>query len=139
MSRFPWLRFSLLVLIDLAVWLLQKRAAANSFAAEAGDSFFLHVLFDWNLWLALVGAVAQLALWRTVLQRADLSAAFPLLSVSYPLALLASRFVLGEEPNVGTWCGALLVMGGVMLLSSAETATAPHDASRNNLNSDRTA
>ncbi len=122
MRRFPSLLFTLLIVTDLTIWLLQKRAATDSAAAE---HFFVAVLFHPELWLALGGALVQLALWRAILKRADLTHAFPLLSVSYPLALLASTFLLHESPTWGTWIGALMVMAGVMLVGDSGEHGAP--------------
>jgi len=60
-----------------------------------------------------VGAI----FWLSVISQADLSWAYPMLSLGYILVLLASAFILREEVTTIRWVGAVVICLGVILIS----------------------
>ncbi|MGH8387014.1 MAG: 4-amino-4-deoxy-L-arabinose-phosphoundecaprenol flippase subunit ArnE [Pseudomonas sp.] len=68
------------------------------------------------LWLALASLGLGLLVWLLVLQRLEVSIAYPMLSFNFVLITLISRFVFDESIDRRHWLGAALVMSGVALL-----------------------
>ncbi len=60
-----------------------------------------------------VGAV----FWLAALSRADLSWAYPMLSLGYILVLLFSSIFLHESVGLTRWIGVLIIVVGVILVS----------------------
>jgi drug/metabolite transporter (DMT)-like permease len=56
-------------------------------------------------------------LWIMVLSKAELSYAFPLLSLGYVLILLPSWYFFGENITVSRIIGTLLISGGVFFIT----------------------
>lgn len=84
---------------------------------------YIHALFQ-----PLVAAgVALLIVWlisqMTILSWADLSYVIPVTSIGYVLAAIAGRVFLNEQVTWHRWCGILLIVLGVMLVSRTPIAT----------------
>jgi multidrug transporter EmrE-like cation transporter len=60
-----------------------------------------------------LGAVA----WIMVLTRVPLSWAYPILALNQILVLMVAWLFLGETVGPMRWCGALLIVSGVVLVS----------------------
>ncbi|MBX6772841.1 MAG: hypothetical protein IRY83_14005 [Chloroflexi bacterium] len=59
-------------------------------------------------------------LWLVVVSRLDLSFAVPLLNgIFYVLLLLASVTLLREAVTPGRWAGALLILAGIVLITTS--------------------
>lgn len=58
-------------------------------------------------------------LWLTVISRAPLSYAYPLLSLNFVLIVSASAWVLGEPISVHRWVGVLLVVSGFLVAATS--------------------
>ena len=74
------------------------------------------VLGSWRLLLGFAAFASSSLFWLAALSRVPLSVAYPVVSLSYVLILVASYVLLGERPSLVTWSGALLVMAGVALI-----------------------
>jgi undecaprenyl phosphate-alpha-L-ara4N flippase subunit ArnE len=68
------------------------------------------------LWLALAALGSGLLVWLLVLQRLEVSIAYPMLSLNFVLITLVARFVFREHIDRRHWLGVALVIGGVALL-----------------------
>ena len=68
------------------------------------------------LWLALAALGSGLLVWLLVLQRLEVSIAYPMLSLNFVLITLIARFVFREHVDRRHWLGVTLVIGGVALL-----------------------
>lgn len=68
------------------------------------------------LWLALAALGSGLLVWLLVLQRLEVSIAYPMLSLNFVLITLIARFVFREHIDQRHWLGVALVIGGVALL-----------------------
>jgi len=69
--------------------------------------------------LALLGV--SLGSWLMVLERMDVSVAYPLLSLNYLVVLLIARFYFGEPVPTYRWLGTLVILVGIVLLLSSES------------------
>jgi multidrug transporter EmrE-like cation transporter len=63
----------------------------------------------------LYGAGA--VLWLLVLARADLSYAYPLISLGFVVAAVFAHFVMGESLSTARIVGILLICGGVVAIA----------------------
>ncbi|WP_130833938.1 4-amino-4-deoxy-L-arabinose-phosphoundecaprenol flippase subunit ArnE [[Erwinia] mediterraneensis] len=74
-----------------------------------------------RLWLglSLILLTAGLLLWLLVLQRVDVSVAYPMLSLNFILVPLAARALWQEPIADGYWPGVMLIVIGVMLAGGA--------------------
>jgi drug/metabolite transporter (DMT)-like permease len=114
----PWVIATLFVTmigLDVLTWVLDK--IASSLVHETGIQFYIHLIqLPW-IWLLVLIAPIKLWLWTTILSKMELSLSYCLSSVSYPLTMLVSQFLLGEHLNLRVWLGALLITCGVMIMS----------------------
>lgn len=60
------------------------------------------------------------ALWLIILTRAELSWAYPLLSMGYVLVVVLSRFLFHEAVTVTRLMGTLVIVFGVWLISRTQ-------------------
>jgi drug/metabolite transporter (DMT)-like permease len=97
---------------------LQKVGAARRLAGRQRPSEWLAALFSPELLAAIVCIVAGTALWLAVLYRMDVSRAFPFLSLTTVIVMVASRFLLREPVSLRRWAGVLLIAGGIALVAS---------------------
>lgn len=112
--RFPTFLFCQLMVLDVMVLLVEK-IASNRVDGEGWSLVEGFVSQPW-LWLVLGLKVGQLVTWTAILARADISLAFPLSSLSYPLAMLASTLVLGEVLGWQVWAGGILITAGAAVM-----------------------
>ncbi|MBU9829632.1 4-amino-4-deoxy-L-arabinose-phosphoundecaprenol flippase subunit ArnE [Rahnella sp. FC061912-K] len=95
--------------ITCAGQLCQKQAAQVS---GKGVSFVLR-------WLALAVVLLGIGmlLWLRVLQLLPLSLAYPMLSLNFVLITLCARWFFHEYVDTRHWCGVVLIMSGIALMS----------------------
>ena len=114
--------FALLMVLDVAVWVLQKGAVQH--AEAVGGSLAMALLKQPLAWFALLLAPLQLVLWMRVLARTELSLAYPATSISYPVTMLAAVLLYHEKLSACVWIGAILVTAGVWMLLAKSGAPA---------------
>jgi drug/metabolite transporter (DMT)-like permease len=61
--------------------------------------------------------VASAGLWLLILARADVSFAFPLVSMAFVLTAAYAHFVLHEQVSVTRLVGIVLIVAGVVFIS----------------------
>lgn len=116
-ARIPYGLFIILLAADVSVMVLEKIAAET--VPGEGPAFFAQLLFQPLLWLALACALVQLASWLKILKVTDLSLAYPIASLGYPLTMLAAQVFLGEHLNAQVWLGGMSITAGVVLLGAS--------------------
>jgi len=123
MPRRVVLLFSLLIVLDVLVWSLQKHAVLH--IDLMGDRLGLarQLVRQPSAWLALMIAPVQLLLWTNVLAHAEISLAYPMTSIGYPVTMLVAVLWYHEKLSVDVWIGALLITAGVWLLLSRPKAS----------------
>lgn len=118
-----------LPLLLLIVTAVSLNAFAQIFLRKlmlgAGSPPGLHGLWPYGVGIAtspwfLLGLgcyVVSLGLWLLVLARAEVSLAYPLLSIGYVLTALVGYFVLGESVGPMRVAGLVLICGGIAVIS----------------------
>lgn len=69
------------------------------------------------IWLGLALYGLSSIAWLWVLSRAQLSFAYPVLALSFPIVVALSAVLFGESVGPIQWIGVLLIIAGVSLLS----------------------
>ena len=85
-------------------------------ATQQGGSFFSTFL-NLRAWAGLILYGLSAACWLWVLSRAQLSLAYPLLSLTFPIVVGLSTFLFSESISSMQWTGVGLIVLGVSLLA----------------------
>ena len=113
---FPWMAFTALLLLDVVVWMIEKVGVTR---AGAGETAFMVGLASQPLiWMAIAFGPVQLWLWTRILSKADLSLAYPLTRLAYPLTMICAQLIFHEHIGWMVWTGALLIASGVALIGN---------------------
>ena len=79
--------------------------------------------FSWSwafcVWFAVCGICYALStvLWLYILKHYPLSQAYPLISLSYVMGMLAAVFIFHETVPMVRWLGVAFIMAGVVMVS----------------------
>jgi drug/metabolite transporter (DMT)-like permease len=92
----------------------QVRAEVGAFAANL--PVLLRTFTEWRVILGFALIFSGALFWLGVISRADFSFAYPLLALSYVIALLPARFVLQEPLTLNRVLGALIVVAGAVVI-----------------------
>ncbi len=76
----------------------------------------VRTFLTWQVLLGFALFFSGALVWLKVLSMADLSWAYPMLALGYPLVVLESRLILGEPVNAQRFVGALVILGGVAIM-----------------------
>jgi drug/metabolite transporter (DMT)-like permease len=115
-TRRPFPIFLFLVMLGLDVGTLLVDKAASDHAQGEGVAWAVSVMSQAWVWAVLLMKAGQLFTWTAILARVDISLAFPLTSLSYPLAMLAAIAVFHETLSWQIWLGGLLITAGAILM-----------------------
>lgn len=113
---FPWIIFSLLLLLDVVVWMVEKIGVTSIASSET--AFIWGVAKQPLIWVAIGMGPLQLWLWTRILGKTDLSLAYPLTSLAYPLTMICAQIVFHEHIGWMVWMGAILITSGVALIGN---------------------
>src|SRR3712207_5299137 len=86
------------------------RADVGAFTAS--PPVLLRTFTDWRVVFGFALIFGGALFWLGVISRADFSFAYPLLALSYVIALIPARFVIGEQLTFNRILGALIVVVG---------------------------
>jgi drug/metabolite transporter (DMT)-like permease len=75
--------------------------------------YFKNVFTTWQFAASGVCALAGMLVWMVVLKRYEFSIAYPLLSISYVIGLIAAQFIFHETIPLTRWIGVAIIMIGV--------------------------
>ncbi|CAN5837096.1 hypothetical protein BH11PSE8_BH11PSE8_14310 [soil metagenome] len=116
---------ALAIVLDTAVQLFWKFAVAGLPETATPAAAVMAVLRQ--PWFLLVAGlfIAQLLNWLKVLERADLSFAQPITSLSYVSVCLLSAWFFGECISVAKIAGVGCILAGVWLISRGEARASP--------------
>lgn len=109
---------SMSALAQVAFKFGMQRSHSMVATADAGglSQFIATVFSPWIITgFALYGGSA--ILWLSVLRRADLSLAYPFVSIGFVMTMLAGWLLFGENVGIMRVMGTLLVCGGVSLIA----------------------
>lgn len=79
-------------------------------------AYFKTVFTTWQFAASGICAVTAMVVWMYVLKRFEFSVAYPLLSISYIIGLLAACFVFHEQVPLTRWIGVGIIMIGVFFV-----------------------
>lgn len=79
-------------------------------------AYFKTVFTTWQFAASGICAVTAMLVWMYVLKHYQFSLAYPLLSISYVIGLLAACFIFHEAVPLTRWIGMLIVMVGVYFI-----------------------
>jgi drug/metabolite transporter (DMT)-like permease len=115
----PWSTVLLWVAL-LSVETLTQLAFKAGSAKLDGERFdllwLITALSTPQVWFAIIGYLATFVVWMLILQRMDLSKAFPMTGLSYITVPLLAWVVFGEVTNGTRALGIAFIAAGVMLL-----------------------
>lgn len=80
-------------------------------------SFFGRLMINWWLLGTAVNYVSGTILWIYILKKFPLSAAYPMISVSYVFGMLAAIFIFHETVPPVRWIGVFLILSGCFLIA----------------------
>lgn len=90
------------------------RADVGAFSASL--PVLVRTFTEWRVVLGFALIFSGALFWLGVISRADFSFAYPLLALSYVVALLPARFVIGEQITLNRLVGALIVVVGAVII-----------------------
>jgi drug/metabolite transporter (DMT)-like permease len=94
-----------------------NQVVESSGALKLSSTSFKDVLTTPAVWGGLLLFGLSALVWMAVLSRASLSFAYPFVSLTYVLILLADRFVLDETIPALRWAGVFCIMVGIVLVA----------------------
>ncbi|OGH98573.1 MAG: hypothetical protein A2039_02360 [Candidatus Melainabacteria bacterium GWA2_34_9] len=113
-QKFPYLLFTIFLLMEIGVFLSHKIVSMH--ATGDGFAFYLTLLSQPWIWVSLVLALIQFFLWTAVLAKSELSLAYSMSSLSYPLTMLVAAFLFKEHLSLLVWSGGGLITLGVIIV-----------------------
>ena len=87
--------------------------------AEGRASFVRGVLSEPLIWLGVAIWIVESIAWVLVLQRAPISMAYPIMTLTYAAVPLAGVLLLKERMTRRQTIGAALIFGGVVLVGAS--------------------
>jgi undecaprenyl phosphate-alpha-L-ara4N flippase subunit ArnE len=79
--------------------------------------YFKTVFTTWQFAASGLCALTGMLLWMYVLKKYEFSLAYPLLSISYIIGLLAAQFIFHEAIPLTRWIGVVIIMIGVYFVA----------------------
>ena len=114
----------LLSVVLAAIGQLMLKTAVNSMGKlEVAPETILRLVSNPVLILALAIYGASAVVWLLALMRADLSFAYPFLSLTYITVLFGGAIFFHEKITPLRIAGFLIVMGGLLIIARAEKPT----------------
>jgi len=77
---------------------------------------FVKVVSSWFVIGGFISYAVSAVLWIVILSRAELSWAFPMVSLSYVLTALIAPYLLNETFSIQRFVGILVIVAGVFLV-----------------------
>jgi drug/metabolite transporter (DMT)-like permease len=111
------------IALDTVVQIIWKTAASHVDLSSDVRLAFWQALCQPLFWAVGATMLLQLFNWRRVLEKADLSFAQPITSLSYVSVLILSAVLLHERITVSQVCGVILILVGVVFISRTEHNT----------------
>lgn len=114
-----------LLILNVLVFVFEKTAAMASVKDVHAAFYFSLIKQPW-LWIGLAIGPFQLWIWARILHRTDLSVAYPLSSISYPVTMVIAQLVFGEHLGWQVWLGAVFMTIGVAAIGSTAAQAPDH-------------
>lgn len=109
--------FAALLLVDVLALLFEKAAVLQAGAAVGQElSFYIKLAQIPYTWLGILMAPLQLVVWTKILEKTDLSLAYPISSLVFPLTMISAWVLFREQMTPSVWAGAILITVGVAIV-----------------------
>jgi drug/metabolite transporter (DMT)-like permease len=111
--------FLVLLSTDVAVMIFEKMGAAaagNALGNELGFYFRL-IQLPWT-WMVIILSPIQLLTWSKILSKTELSIAYPVSSLCFPLTMITSAIVFHEHVTSLAWLGGIILSAGIAIVGS---------------------
>jgi drug/metabolite transporter (DMT)-like permease len=115
-GKFPVKLMVALLLIDVIVMVCFKMAESS---VLPGQHFYRNLLLQPALWLGLLFSILQLWTWTRILAVTQLSLAYSIASLSYPLTMLAAQWLFSERLDSLVWLGGCCITLGVAVVGNS--------------------
>jgi len=115
----PWstvLLWASLLTIETATQLAFKAGSEKLDSTDVDFSWLIAALTTPQVWLAIIGYLATFVIWMLILQRMDLSKAFPITALCYVTVPSFAWLVFGETTSPARAIGIAFIVAGVTLL-----------------------
>jgi drug/metabolite transporter (DMT)-like permease len=93
----------------------QVRADVGAFSPSL--PVLIRTFTDWRVVIGFGLIFSGALFWLGVISRADFSFAYPLLALSYVIAMIPARFILQENVTFNRILGAIIVVVGAIVIS----------------------
>lgn len=93
--------------------MLFKLGSQNRSITKFSD--IITLLFSPTILLALCVYAGTTMLWLYILSRVKISLAYPIQALAFPVVLIASALIFGEEIPVNRWIGVIIICVGVYI------------------------
>jgi drug/metabolite transporter (DMT)-like permease len=93
----------------------QVRADVGAFSPSL--PVLVRTFTDWRVVIGFGLIFSGALFWLGVISRADFSFAYPLLALSYVVAMIPARFILHEDVTFNRILGAIIVVVGAIVIS----------------------
>ena len=89
---------------------------------KAGDfswtwHYFGRLLFNWQFFTCGICFAAGSILWMYIIKHFPFSMAYPMISLSYVMGMLAAIIFFHEQISLARWIGVFLILGGCVLIA----------------------
>jgi drug/metabolite transporter (DMT)-like permease len=115
----PFFFILLTVIATVSSQVFFKLAVKNIALAEK-PLLSVDILFNPMVLVGLVFSIVSILSWLVALNRLSLSLAYPFMSLTFPLVLVASNIFLGESISPLRWLGIFIIMVGLCFVSYFE-------------------
>ncbi|HZR29196.1 MAG TPA: EamA family transporter [Terriglobales bacterium] len=105
----------LTIVLSACAQVFLKRGVTQNSASAASFSYVSLLKSPW-VWAWMASFVLATGLWLIAMSRIEVSYAFPLLSISYPIVAVLSIFVLRERVPASRWMAIAVITFGVALI-----------------------
>lgn len=128
MRRYLILGLLVLCAFDTLAQVSFKLAAQHTIPVEPSPAWFLRLLAEIWLYLALIGYVGAFFTYLTLLKRMPIGQAFAASHLEVVTVVIVSVLFLGERLSLWQLAGGALVLAGIWLLAETQQANHPGDA-----------
>ena len=81
------------------------------------DASLIEIFYHYQTWVGFIFYGLSAVCWLWVLSRAQLSFAYPVLALSFPIVVALSALLFGETITALRWMGVVIIVLGVSLLA----------------------
>lgn len=131
MRAFYVIGFAVLLTFDTLAQVGFKLGAMHTAPASFEPAWFLRVLCEGWVYLAVLGYLGSFVTYMTLLKKAPIGAAFAATHFEIVTVAVVSYLFMGEKLTLPQVCGGLLIMAGIFMLGTEQepAENAPLDRS----------